>query len=134
MAPEALPELARRWTYHHVASYRLIAHKRYARKGRSAPHTPLKAIKWQVHAHARPDQEALELRTQSKTCFVLGTNIDASALGDTEVIQAYKGRSRVEGGFHFLNDPLFFVSSLFVKKPCRRQGLLMVMTLAFLVY
>jgi transposase len=29
---------------------------------------------------------------------------------------------------------LFFVSSLFVKKPCRLQGLLMVMTLALLVY
>jgi len=28
----------------------------------------------------------------------------------------------------------FFVSSLFVKKPCRIQGLLMVMTLALLVY
>jgi transposase len=33
-----------------------------------------------------------------------------------------------------LKDPLFFVSSLFVKKPCRIQGLLMVMTLALLVY
>jgi transposase len=40
----------------------------------------------------------------------------------------------VEGGFRFLKDPLFFVSSLFVKKPTRIQGLLMVMTLALLVY
>jgi transposase len=40
----------------------------------------------------------------------------------------------VESGFRFLKDPLFFVSSLFVKKPCRIQGLLMVMTLALLVY
>jgi transposase len=134
MAQEALTELARSWTYHQVASYRLIEHKRYARKGRPAPHTPLKAIKWQVQAHARPDQEALEQRKQRKACFVLGTNIDASELGDTEVIQAYKGQSRVEGGFRFLKDPLFFVSSLFVKKPCRIQGLLMVMTLALLVY
>ena len=37
-------------------------------------------------------------------------------------------------GFRFLKDPLFFVSSLFVKKPCRIQGLLMVMPLALLVY
>jgi transposase len=29
---------------------------------------------------------------------------------------------------------LFFVSSLVVKNPCRMQGLLMVMTLALLVY
>jgi transposase len=134
MAQEALTELARRWTYHQVASYHLIEHKRYARKGRPTPHTPLKAIAWQIRAHARPDQEALEQRKQSKACFVLGTNIDASELSDTEVIQAYKGQSRVEGGFRVLKDPLFFVSSLFVKKPCRIQGLLMVMTLALLVY
>jgi transposase len=34
----------------------------------------------------------------------------------------------------FLKDPLFFVSSSFVKKPNRIEGLLMVMTLALLVY
>jgi len=50
------------------------------------------------------------------------------------VIRAYKAQSGVEGGFRFLKDPLFFVSSLFVKKPSRIQGLLMVMTLALLVY
>ena len=55
-------------------------------------------------------------------------------MSDTEGIQAYKSQSRVEGGFRLLKDPLFFVSSLFVKKPCRIQGLLMVMTLALLVY
>jgi transposase len=64
----------------------------------------------------------------------MNLNICASELGDTEVIAAYKRQSQVEGGFRFLKDPLFFVSSLFVKKPCRIQGLLMVMTLALLVY
>ncbi len=71
---------------------------------------------------------------QVKACFVLGTNIGTSELSDAEVIAAYKGQSSVEGGFRFLKDPLFFVSSLFVKKPSRIEGLLMVMTLALLVY
>ena len=65
---------------------------------------------------------------------MIGTNIDAHQLRDPEVIHAYKAQAQVEGGFRFLKDPLFFVSSLFVKKPCRLQGLLMVMTLALLVY
>jgi transposase len=65
--------------------------------------------------------------------LVIGPHICASELGDTEVIAAYTRQSRVEGGFRFLNDPLLFVSSLFVKKPCRIQGLLMVMTRALLV-
>ena len=51
-----------------------------------------------------------------------------------DIMQAYKGQAQAEGGFRFLKDPLFFVSSLFVKKPSRIQGLLMVMTLALLVY
>jgi transposase len=71
---------------------------------------------------------------QVKACFVLGTNIGTSELSDAEVIAAYKGQSSVEGGCRFLKDPLFFVSSLFVKKPSRIEGLLMVMTLALLVY
>ena len=69
---------------------------------------------------------------QRKACFVLGTNTPDSVLTDEGVIAGYKGQSAVEGGFGFLKDPLFFVSSLFVKKPSRIQGLLMVMTLALL--
>ena len=46
----------------------------------------------------------------------------------------YKGQAKAEGGLRFLTDPLLFVSSLCVKKPGRLQGLLMVMTLALLVY
>ena len=81
-----------------------------------------------------PDAEAIHRQKQHQGCFVLGTNIEASDLSDVEVIAAYKAQSQVEGGFRFLKDPLFFVSSLFVKKPARIQGLLVVMTLALLVY
>ena len=69
-----------------------------------------------------------------KAGLVLGTNIGTSELSDAEVMAAYKGQSSVEGGFRFLKDPLFFVSSWFVKKPSRIEGLLMVMTLALLAY
>ena len=61
---------------------------------------------------------------------MLGTNIDADNLSDEEGIAAYKAQSQVASGFRFLKDALFIVSSLFVKKPSRIQGLLMVMTLA----
>ncbi len=81
-----------------------------------------------------PDWEKITKQQQHKGCFVLGTNIPETDLSDEEVFAAYKGQSAVERSFGFLKDPLFFVSSLFVKKPCRIQGLLMVMTLALLVY
>jgi len=133
-AQDALATLSKGWRYHQLESSTLIAHKRYAAKGRPTPNTPLKDPQWQIQAHVRPAEEAIWHRKQLKACFVLGTNIDTSELNDTAVIAAYTSQSRVEGGFRFLKDPLFFVSSLFVKKPCRIQGLLMVMTLALLVY
>src|SRR4030095_4076691 len=133
-AHEALAALAKRWKYHQVASYHLTEHKRYAGKGRPTASTPLKAIEWQIQAQVLADEEAMERDKQVKACYVLGTNIDAREVSDTEVIAAYKGQAHVEGGFRFLKDPLFFVSSLFVKKPNRIEGLLMVMTLALLVY
>jgi transposase len=133
-AQEALAALAKRWKYHRVESSQLTEHTRYAGKGRPTPSTPLKAIEWQIQAQVHADDATIEQAKQAQACFVLGTNIDASELNDAEVITAYKGQSQVEGGFRFLKDPLFFVSSLFVKKPSRIEGLLMVMTLALLVY
>lgn len=133
-AQAALAALCGSWHYHQVASTELIEHKRYAGKGRPSAKSPIKAIDWQIQAEVRPDAEAIQRRKQHKGCFVLGTNIKAKELSDVEVIAAYKAQSQVEGGFRFLKDPLFFVSSLFVKKPTRIQGLLMVMTLALLVY
>ncbi len=134
LAQEALSVLSKKWTYHQVESSQLIEHKRYATKGRPTPDTPVKAITWQIQAQVRPDVERIRQAKQYKACFVLGTNIEVKQLSDAEVIAGYKGQAHAEGGFRFLKDPLFFVSSLFVKKPCRIQGLLMVMTLALLVY
>ena len=53
---------------------------------------------------------------------MLGPNIDARELSDAAVLTAYKGQSQVAGGFRFLKDPLFFVSSLFVKNPAGLKG------------
>jgi transposase len=133
-AQVALAALSESWRYHHIASTELIEQKRYAGKGRPSAKTPIKASAWQIQAEVRPDAEAIRRSKQHKGCFVLGTNIEADDLRDEEGIAAYKAQSQVEGGFRFLKDPLFFVSSLFIKKPTRIQGLLMVMTLALLVY
>lgn len=133
-AQAALRTLAGAWRYHHVATTELTEHKRYAGKGRPSAQTSVQATLWQIRAEVCPDAEALHRQKQHQGCFVLGTNIEASDLSDVEVIAAYKAQSQVEGGFRFLKDPLFFVSSLFVKKPARIQGLLVVMTLALLVY
>ena len=72
---------------------------------------------------------------QQGSYWVIGTNIPENELSDREVIEAYKNQhSSVERGFRFLNDPIFFASTLFVKKPERIKALLMVMTLSLLIY
>lgn len=133
-AQAAFATRSRSWRYHQVATTELIEHKRYADQGRPSAKTPIKASRWQIRVQVCPDAEAIGRQKQLKGCFVLGTNIGADDLSDEEVLAAYKAQSQVEGGFRFLKDPLFFVSSLFVKKASRIQGLLMVMTLALLVY
>ena len=124
VAQAGLTALSKGWRYHQLATSRVIEHKRYAGKGRPTPMSPHKAIEWQIHAQVRPAQEVIEAHKQQRACFVIGTNIPACHVSDTEVIRAYKAQSGVEGGFRFLKDPLFFVSSLFVKKPSRIQGYL----------
>ena len=133
-AQAALQALAQGWRYHQLDTSQLIDHKRYAGKGRPTSTSLLKAIEWQIRAQVRPAQEVIEGHKQQSACLVIGTNIQTCQVSDAEVIRAYKAQSGVEGGFRFLKDPLFFVSSLFVKTPSRIQGLLMVMTLALLVY
>jgi hypothetical protein len=133
-AHEALTALAKGWTYPQLDSYPRTDHTRYARQGRSTPSMPVKAIDWQIQAHVRPAEAAIEHQKHRHAGLVIGTTIGTSALQAPAGITAYKRQSQVEGGFRLLKEPLFFVSSLFVKKPGRIQGLLLVMTLALLVY
>ena len=71
---------------------------------------------------------------QRDACFVLATNVEPEKASDEEIFRSYKEQANVEKGFRFLKDPLFFTSSLFLTKPSRIAGLLMVMTLALMVY
>ena len=133
-AQKALVAIAKKLTYHRIEKEHIKPHIRYAKKGRPTPKTPIKDIRWQITADILPDQEKIQAVKQRKATFVIGSNIPHAHLSDQDIIQAYKGQKAVETGFRFLKDPLFFVSSLFLKKPSRIQALLMVMTLALLVY
>jgi transposase len=132
-AHAALTALAQGWRDHQVNAYHRSEHQRDARKGRPTPRLPVKASAWQIHAHVQPAEAAIEHQKHHHAWFVIGTNIGTGELQETEVITAYKRQSQGAGGCRCLNDPLVFVSSLCGTKPGRIQGLLRVMTLAFLV-
>jgi transposase len=117
-----------------VATSHLIEHKHSARKGRPTPTTPIKSLDWHIQAQVGPEQKGMEERKPQGACCVIGSHMKAKQLSDPEVSAASKAQAQAEGGLRFLTAPMFFVASLFVKKPSRIQGLLMVMTLALLVY
>ena len=129
-----LDRLARKWNYHRVDQTTATSHIHYARKGRPTPDTPIKSIDWQLQVTVAPDPDKRRAHQQRKASFVLGTSIPAEEVKDEELLSNYKGQGTAERGFRFLKEPVFFTSSLFVKKACRIQGLLMVMTLALLIY
>jgi transposase len=134
-AHKALDAIVQKLRYHRLESSTLTQHKKYACRGRPTADTPIKAILWQIEATVTTaDDDIMTQEQRGKACFVLGTSIPDAELSDLEVIAGYKGQGAVERGFRFLKSPEFFVSSLFVKKPSRIVGLLMVMTLALLVY
>ena len=67
--------------------------------------------------------------------FILATNVlDDDAYSTERLLREYKAQQHVERGFRFLKDPLFFTSSVFVKKPQRVETLALVMALTLLVY
>lgn len=134
-ANKALDAIVQELRYHRLESSTLTQHKKYACRGKPTADTPIKAILWQIEATVTTaDDDIITQEQRRKACFVLGTSIPDAELSDLEVIAGYKGQGAVERGFRFLKAPEFFVSSLFVKKPSRMVGLLMVMTLALLVY
>ena len=67
--------------------------------------------------------------------FLLATNVlDEDAYPAERLLREYKAQQHVERGFRFLKDPLFFTSSVFVKKPQRVEALALIMALTRLVY
>lgn len=133
-AQRAIDKLTKKMKYHQIAEQQLVEYKVYEGKGRPKKDAPVKCIEWQITADVIENETAIKQVIEQKSCFVLATNIDKEVLPPEALLKHYKAQSEVEKGFRFLKDPLFFVSSLFIKKPSRIDALLMVMTLSLLVY
>lgn len=133
-AQRALEALAKSQKYHSVSTAQCIGHKQFEGKGRPKKDAPVKSIQWQIIGLAENNTLAQQKYVEQKSCFVLATNAAKKELDNEDILHKYKAQSHVERGFRYLKDPLFFVSSLFIKKPSRIDALLMIMTLSLLVY
>jgi transposase len=120
--------------FYEVSEGMIEEQKKYESKGRPKLDSPYKLI-YRITGIMQEREAAKQAAIRQSSCFVVGTTIPQNEVNDADIVLAYKNQNNtVERGFRFLKDPLMFTSSLFVKKPERIMGLLMVMTLALLVY
>ena len=134
-AQNALFALEKTLKFHSMQEINFIKKMRFDTKGRPKENSVPARIEWRIGATLKKNDAMNAAMLNQGSCYVIGTNIPENKLSPKEVISAYKGQnSSVERGFRFLKDPLFFASSLFIKKTSRIIALVMIMTLALLVY
>jgi len=87
-----------------------------------------------VHATIKQDEDRVQQAVLRKGRFIIATNVFDKELSDEDIVQGYKDQQKVERGFRFLKDPLFFAHSLFLKNEKRIMAMVMIMGLGLLVY
>ncbi|UWU47553.1 IS1634-like element ISAtsp2 family transposase [Limnospira platensis] len=103
------------------------------RPAKSAEPTPVQGYRLQATLQQTATAEDRFSRQRSR--FILATNqLEQSLWPAQTCLSEYKGQQTVERGFRFLKDPLFFASSVFVKKPQRVEALALIMALTLMVY
>ena len=81
------------------------------------------------------NSEAIELLKNRAGRFIIATNrLDSESFSSDEMLRRYKEQQKVESGFAFLKDPLFFADSIFLKSPQRIETMAMLMGLCLMVY
>ncbi len=133
-ASAAAQDLAKKWKNHNIKNCQTVEHLCYEGKGRPKKDQEPTKTEYQVIADKEKDENKINKLKDKEAHYIIGSNTDPKELSDQEVVGAYKEQNKAERGFRFLKDPLFFVSSLFVKTPRRIMALLMVMLLSLLVY
>ncbi len=81
------------------------------------------------------NSESIELLKNRAGRFIIATNrLDYQSFSPDEMLRKYKEQQKVESGFAFLKDPLFFADSIFLKSPQRIETMAMLMGLCLMVY
>ena len=134
-AMEALLRFEEKLDVHQFKSVRVDSIRAQKRPSRP-PKSDSDSIQgYQIKAELERKSTTTEQFQRQKSRFVLATNqLDTVEWPASRLLAEYKGQQKVERGFRFLKDPLFFTSSVFVKKPQRVEALALVMALTLMVY
>jgi transposase len=117
----------------HVLASPVRAKRAPGRPAKGAEPTPVQGYQLQATLERKANTEETFSRQRSR--FILATNqLDKTRWPAQKLLKEYKAQQTVERGFRFLKDPLFFVSSVFVKKPQRVEALALIMALTLMIY
>jgi len=127
-----LQNKASKWKYHKIIQTGIEEVNKTGKKGRPKKNNlDIKKV-YKIKADFEEDKSKIESEKNKKGKFIIASN--DPKLDNNEALKEYKGQQSVERGFRFLKDPLFFASSVFLKKPERIVSLGMIMVLSLLVY
>lgn len=134
-AETAVKNFNQHWKYH-LATAQVVPVTKYAHAGRPSTTAEPDIIAYRLSGTVSVSPEALENAKKPLGKFIIATNqLDPQQLSSQGMLAHYTAQGvSVERGFRFLKDPLFFAHSLFLKKPERIMALIMIMTLALLIY
>lgn len=132
----AVTNLMKKMNYHKIKQLKISEKKVYLSKGRPKKTDENFIIEHYITLEIEINSATIQDALEQRSCYVVGTNAASDQLTDKEAIEAYKRQNAsIENmGFRFLKDPVFFTSSLFLKKPERIMALLFVMNLSLLIY
>ena len=131
-ARKALDCIAKKYRYHSIENVEINKIEKYKTAGRPRKTAQKQNAFYQIYSAINVNQEAVVREIDRRTCFILATNIpDIDAF---DVLNEYKGQDYVEKGFAFMKTPSFFAEAFYIKSVKRIQALLVVMTLALLIY
>lgn len=135
---KSLDKIQEKTKFHTVTCDKIIRKEKYKNPGRPPKNkkkNKKKKVTYFPRYQIKREGDAIEFEIKKKAIFIIATNeMSKKKLTDQEVFDNYKGQHKVERGFRFLKDPLFFASSLFLKKPERIVALTLIMCLSLLVY
>lgn len=120
--------------YHKIIKTDIEEINKTGKRGRPKKNETVIEVKkvYKVKANFERDETKIECEKNKKGKFIIASN-DVK-IDSNEALKEYKGQQSVERGFRFLKDPLFFASSVFLKKPERIVSLGMIMVLSLLVF
>ncbi len=131
----AAERLSASWSLH-TGVFRYSSKALYDQAGRPTKNAEPVGWAWKVKGAVQTDPTAVETVQKKLGMYVIATNaLSAEQHPSEELVVLYRSQGgSVERGFRFLKDPLFFAHAVYLKKPERVMALMMVMTLALLIY